>query len=304
MPSPPPSDGSDESDNFAFTRVGDADAGPVASSSKQAVIETASQPLPSRTKPVPQSTIATSQSQPTAKSRNASSAKTHAQLASSDLLQSLKEVRQNGTRKGPAAAGAAATIAAQPKEPVAVVDRKGKRKAEDSAGEDQDESTLQADAPSQGTRVTQSTKSTKAKLKKGRVAELSREDLDETQQPDQQPPDPGTPARPSTHIPVNTQETPAIQRNLAMRAGVGNGAPPGTPGSSRRSSGDLRGRRGSSTGNGLEGGPLSVISLSTVLHELTILYDDQPCRIHHCLQTHSTDTSKPTTRSLFGSVRL
>lgn len=138
----------------------------------------------------------------------------------------------------------------------AVVDRKGKRKAEDSAGEDQEEARTAVDANSQSKRSTQVAKSTKSKLKKGRVAELSREDLDDTQRPNQ-PPDPGTPGRTSKSIPVNTQETPAIQRNLAMRAGLGNGAPPGTPGSSRRSSGDLRGRRGSSIGNGLEGELLS-----------------------------------------------
>lgn len=136
-----------------------------------------------------------------------------------------------------------------------VVDRKGKRKADESAGEEQDGS---ADALPEGSteRVKSSqaskSKSTKARLKKGRVADLRREEEDDSQLSNQ-PPDPGTPARSSRAIPINTQETPAIQRNLAMRAGLGHGAPPGTPGSARRTSSDMRGRRGSSIGNGMEG---------------------------------------------------
>lgn len=251
-PSPPASDGSDESDNFAFTRVGDGNPGAVASSSKQTIQETASQPLPSRVKPASAHSTLTSQSQPVAKGKNTSKAKAITHLASSELLQSIKEVRQNGSRRAPGAS-AGADSQTQPKEPVAVVDRKGKRKADESAGEEQAEGGPAGATGSQSTRLAQDAKSTKAKPKKGRVAELSREDLDEPQQQPDQPPDPGTPGRTSKHIPVNTQETPAIQRNLAMRAGLGNGAAPGTPGSSRRSSGDMRGRRGSSIGNGLEG---------------------------------------------------
>ena len=59
----------------------------------------------------------------------------------------------------------------------------------------------------------------------------------------------GTP-RKQTSVPTNTQETPAIRRNQAMRAGLG---PPGTPGSIVRRSSSERGRRGSSIGNGFEG---------------------------------------------------
>ena len=74
----------------------------------------------------------------------------------------------------------------------------------------------------------------------------------------------GTPPA-STSVPVYTQETPAIQRNMAMRAGtgLGLGSAPTTPGSARRVSGDMRGRRGSSIGNGFEGKPAKAHQINT-----------------------------------------
>lgn len=172
---------------------------------------------------------------------------------SADLLQSLKQARQNGTRQQ--TLSSTLSDAASPKPAEAVIDRKGKRKAEESAGEETDAATALGGPSSQSTTSAQSSRvPAKAKLKKGRVAELSREDLEDAQP--LQPPDPGTPGRPissSTQVLIHTQETPAIQRNLAMRAGLGFGIPPGTPGSARRSSSDMRGRRGSSIGNGFEG---------------------------------------------------
>lgn len=221
--------------------------------------ESASQPLPNR---IAASSSRASSSQPQSKSSKPGITKLESQSAkkassqtskSATLLQSLKEVRQDGSRR----AGLSDESSAQKPAADPVFDRKGKRKAEESAGDHQETSGLAAvdTAPtSQHSKSTQSEhakSSTKAKPKKGRVAELSREDLEESQP--SQPPDPGTPGRSSMDIPVNTQETPAIKRNLAMRAGLGHGAPPGTPGSARRSSSDMRGRRGSSIGNGLEG---------------------------------------------------
>lgn len=251
-PSPPPSDQSDDSDNFAFTRVGQVPSASAPATSKPVGSQSTSQTAPPRiTAPerIASSSLQGSQGSKTSKTKSAPTKKSGSHNpVSADLPLSLKEVRHVRPNK---AFPTNESIPTSTKVAETVIDRKGKRKADESEGEEQD---ISIDSTTQRLKSSQPTKLVSAnKPKKGRVAELSREDQEDSQP--SQPPDPGTPGRSSssTNVPINIQETPAIQRNLAMRAGLGHGLPPGTPGSARRSSGDMRGRRGSSIGNGLEG---------------------------------------------------
>jgi len=100
------------------------------------------------------------------------------------------------------------------------------------------------------------------------------------------------PGTPPTTVPVYSQETPAIQRNQAMRAGV---PIPGTPGSaSRRVSGDLRGRRGSSIGNGFEGSWLTTFNVKVAKLYCTAL--PHPSIPSNTLHKHIRTTDPPAIR--------
>lgn len=221
--SPALSSASDGSDGFAFTPVEAAqtESAPIASTSKHVSTEATA------------SATTSSQSQTSKPSRAVTAKDTKT------LLKSIKQIRKNEPRK-------ADSNLDKP-----VTDRKGKRKADETPSDIDSEA-----ARRQEVAALDHGKPTRPRTKKGRVAELSREDLDEQGGSSQSAAPAGTPARSSTRIPVNTQETPAIQRNVAMRAGLtGLGLPlsTGTPGSStRRASTDRRGNRGSSIGNGFE----------------------------------------------------
>jgi hypothetical protein len=239
---PPPSEGSDDSDDFAFTRVDNAPPPSAPSTSRHIPVQSASRIPPSAS--APQRTGSSSQRSTRPVTKKAPPQAT----SSAQLLASLKEVRQNGSNSIEASTQASQGSSSSSKQVPKVVDRKGKRKADDSL---ETLPEVSQDTASQKTGLPKA-KGSRNKTKKGRVTELTQQGNQDAHQA--QPPDPGTPDRSeSTHIPINTQETPAIQRNLAMRAGLGSNVPPGTPGTSRRSSSDMRGRRGSSIGNGLEG---------------------------------------------------
>lgn len=188
----------------------------------------------------------------TAKSVKQAAAISHAADQSAEASTSTAQPAQaRQSSKRPEGGVAARASQVGPSASDAGVDRKGKRKADPAIPSASSNESRQQDS-----RPTAVAEGGKERSKQERAKAKGRKDesqdgcqLQDTAERSR------TPTRyvDKEDVPMASQETPAIRRNQAFRAGLG--PPPGaTPGTlARRASGELRGRRGSSIGNGFEG---------------------------------------------------